>query len=56
MGYRYTVADVAELNAELDRLRAALTKIADHRDIMSDWPHTTEAMQQIARKALNASS
>lgn len=45
-----------KLEAEIERLRAALTTIADHKDTMSDFPHTTWAMQDFARNALNSDS
>ena len=38
--------------AERDALRVALREIANHSRAMSDWPHTTERMQAIARAAL----
>jgi hypothetical protein len=44
--------NVAHLRARNAKLVEALEQIANHSDIMSDWPHTTEAMQAIARAAV----
>ncbi len=61
-GYEYvsTPEEVStllmRLNKENGQLRAALQNIADHKSIMSDWPHTIKAAQRVARAALEAES
>ena len=37
---------------EAERLLGALSSIANHNRAMSDWPHTPESMQRVARAAL----
>ena len=49
---RYWEGRWRDADTENAKLRAALKEIADHKSIMSDWPHTTGAMQRIARAAL----
>lgn len=48
-----TIAELRAINADL---LEALREIADHSPYMSDWPHTTEAMQRIARAAIDEAS
>lgn len=40
--------------AEIERLRAALETIANHSSVHSDFPHSAENLQRLARQTLTA--
>lgn len=53
MTYRYTPEEIGQLNAEIDRLRAALAEIAGH---YIDSALASMEKRQMARRVLNGAN